>query len=439
MPHKVTLSTLDLQIGMFVSDLDCPWIETPFLMQGLLVDSEAQIATLQQYCQHVTVDRSRSQGEAYAPRDNGKDVPRLPGSLPAFAQANDAQPDDFADICRHLHLEPFTRRYRYSPGLNPADQQSRLEPELLYSAPLVDDVKKTLKGIREGLSQAQNVSLKEIGAQVGEMARAIERNADAMIWLARLRSADQYSYDHAIDVSVHLMVFARFLGLPMKAIEQVGLAGMMMDIGKIDIPPEILSKADNLTDEEYTLIQSHVASSLEMLLGRDGFSTSVLEIVASHHERVDGSGYPRRLKGERICFHGELAGLVDSYCAMTRNRAYGPAISSQKALESLIRMRGGKFRDSVVDQFIQCIGIYPIGSLVELNTGEVGVVIQQNQVRRLKPRLLMVLAADKSIERFPVTLDLMMDPLTPDRREYRIVQALPTNAYGIDPAEFYLA
>ena len=233
MPHKVTLSTLDLQIGMFVSDLDCPWIETPFLMQGLLVDSEAQIATLQQYCQHVTVDRSRSQGEAYAPRDNGKDVPRLPSGLPAFAQANDAQPDDFADICRHLHLEPFTRRYRYSPGLNPADQQSRLEPELLYSAPLVDDVKKTLKGIREGLSQAQNVSLKEIGAQVGEMARAIERNADAMIWLARLRSADQYSYDHAIDVSVHLMVFARFLGLPMKAIEQVGLAGMMMDIGTV--------------------------------------------------------------------------------------------------------------------------------------------------------------------------------------------------------------
>lgn len=438
MPRKVTVATLDLQIGMFVSDLDRPWLETPFLMQGLLVESEAQIATLQQYCKQVTVDRSRSLGEAYAPRDHGRDAPRQPGALPTFRQASDAQPNDFADICRHLHLEPLSRRYRYSPNLNPNDQQSRLEAELLFSAPLVDDVKNTLKLIREALSQSQNVSFKEIGHQVAEMARVVERNPDAMIWLARLRSADQYSYDHALDVSVHLMVFARFLGLPGKTIEQVGLAGLMQDIGKIDIPADVLAKQGDLSDEEYTLIQSHVASSLEMLHGREGFPTSVLEIVASHHERIDGSGYPRRLKGERICFHGELAGLVDSYCAMTRHRVYGPAISSQKALESLIRMRGGKFRESVVDQFIQCIGLYPIGSLVELNTGEVGVVIQQNQVRRLKPRLLIVLAPDKSVERYPTTLDLMMDPQTPDGAVYRIVQALPINAYGIDPSEFYL-
>lgn len=439
MQHKITVLTLDLQIGMFVSDLDRPWIETPFIMQGLVIENDAQIATLQQYCQQVTVDRSRSLGDAYAPRDNGKDAPRLPGSLPAFNKVSDAKPNDFADICRHLRQEPFTRRYRYSPDLNSNDQQSQLEAELLFSAPLVDDVKKTLKAIRESFTQAQNVSLKEIGSQVSEMAQAIKRNPDAMLWLARLRSADQYSYDHAIDVSVHLMVFARFLGLPLNTIEQLGLAGMMQDIGKIDIPPEILAKPGDLTEEEYQLVQSHVASSLEMLLGREGFPNHVLEIVASHHERVDGSGYPRRLKGERISFHGELAGLADSYCAMTRNRAYGPAMSSQKAMEDLIRMRGIKFRESVIDQFIQCIGIYPIGSLVELNTGEVGVVIQQNQIRRLKPRLLIVLAHDKSVERYPITLDLMMDPLTPDGCDYRITHALPTNAYGIDPAEFYLA
>lgn len=439
MSHKITVLTLDLQIGMFVSDLDRPWIETPFILQGLLIECEAEIATLQQYCQQVTIDRSRSIGEAYAARNNDKDALRTPGRLPTFNKVSDARPDDFADICRHLRIESFTRRYRYSPDLNPLDQQSQLESELLFSAPLVDDVKKTLKNIRENISQSQNVSLKEIGSQVSQMAQAVERNPDAMLWLTRLRSADQYSYDHAIDVSVHIMVFGRFLGLPINTIEQLGLAGMMMDIGKIDIPVEILSKPGDLTEEEYLLIQSHVVSSLEMLLGREGFPNHVLQIVASHHERADGSGYPRRLKGERISFYGELAGLTDSYCAMTRNRTYGPAISSQKAMEVLIRMRGIKFRDSVVDQFIQCIGIYPIGSLVELNTGEVGVVIQQNQIRRLKPRLLIVLAHDKSIERYPITLDLMMDPLTTDGCEYRIIKALPTNAYGIDPAEFYLA
>lgn len=423
---------------MFVSDLDRPWIETPFLMQGLLLENEAQIATLQQYCRQVTVDRSRSTGEAYAPRGNGQETPRQPGKLPVFRQVTDARPNDFSAICRHLRFEPTLRRYRLSPDLNPVDQQSRLEAELLYSAPIVDDVKRTLRSIRDAIASAETVSLNQIGLQVAEMARSVERNPEAMIWLARLRSTDQYSYDHALDVSVHLMVFARFLGLSAKVIEELGVAGLMQDIGKTDIPAEILNKPGNLTDQEYKLIQSHVASSLEMLVGQEVFPNHVLEIVASHHERADGSGYPRRLKGERISFHGELAGLVDTYCAMTRDRAYGTAISSQKALESLIRMRGTKFREPIVDQFIQCIGLYPIGSLVELNTGEVGVVIQQNQVRRLKPRLMILLGPDKSIERNPITLDLMMAPPTPTGEPYRILHALPTNAYGINPDEFYL-
>lgn len=438
MLHKVTVLTLDLQIGMFVSDLDRPWIDTPFLMQGLLIENEAQIATLQHYCRQVTVDRSQSLGDAYAPRDHGRDTPRLLGALPVFHQVSDAQPDDFAAICRHLRTEPVLRRFRYAPDLSPTDHQSRLEAELLYSAPIIDDVKRTLKSIREAIACAETVTLNEIGKQVAEMARSVERNPEAMIWLTRLRSSDQYSYDHALDVSVHLMVFARFLGLAPKAVEEVGVAGLMQDIGKIDIPTEILSKPGNLTDEEYRLVQSHVASSLEMLLGQPVFTTRILEIVASHHERADGSGYPRRLKGERIVFHGELAGVVDSYCAMTRDRAYGQAISSQKALEALIRMRGTKFRDAVIDQFIQCVGLYPIGTLVELNTGEVGVVIQQNQVRRLKPRLMILLGPDKSIERHPITLDLIMDPPTPTGEPYRIMQALPANSYGIDPSEFYL-
>lgn len=439
MSHKISVHTLDLQVGMFVSDLDRPWIETPFLMQGLLIENVAQIATLQQYCQQVTVDRSRSLGDAYAPRDHGRDAPRQSGSLPVFRQATDAQPNDFAAICRHLRIEPVLRRYRFSPDLNPADQQSRLEAELLYSAPIVDDVKRTLKSIRDAIASAEAISLNEIGRQVAEMARGVERNPEAMIWLARLRSTDQYSYDHALDVSVHLMVFARFLGLSAKVVEQVGIAGLMQDIGKIDIPAEILNKPGDLTAKECQLVQSHVASSLEMLLGQATFPNHVLEIVASHHERADGSGYPRRLKGERISFHGELAGLVDTYCAMTRDRAYGTAISSQKALEALIRMRGTKFREPVVDQFIQCIGLYPVGTLVELNTGEVAVVISQNRVRRMKPKVMVLLAQDKSPNRYPPTLDLLYDPSAPDGSTYHIKKALAPNAYGIDPREFYLS
>ena len=442
MSHKTNVPVINLQIGMFVSDLDRPWIETPFLLQGFVIENDAEIATLREFCRSVTVDRSRSLGDAFVARDNGKDPARVPEPTLIFYPSEEAHtptpPDDFANVFHLLRAKEIPRAAHRPPEVSPHNKQSRLEAELLYSAPIIDDVKKALKSIHEAVANAQNISFSEIGGLVGEMACGVERNPDAMLWLARLRSADQYSYDHALDVSVHMMVFARFLGLPLRTIEELGVAGLMQDVGKVEIPAAVLGKAGHLTDEEYQLVQSHVAASLEMLMGHEGFSSNILDIIASHHERADGSGYPRRLKGERIGFHGELAGLVDTYCAMTRDRVYGIAVSSQKALEALNHLRGNKFREPVVDQFIQCIGLYPIGSLVELNSGEVGVVIQQNKVRRLKPRLLIVLGPDKSVERHPITIDLMNDPTAQTGVPYRIVQALPANAYGIDPAEFYI-
>lgn len=435
---KTVVPVSELRRGMFVSELDRPWIETPLPLQGFLIENDDQIAVLQRYCETVTVDRSRSLGAHYTARSwaNEVDASGIPAAF--FLQPEDALGDDFHGICRLLRLEPKSRRYAEMPTVRGFDSQSRLEPELLYSAPLVDDVKNTLHSIRENIGTDIGDSLKLAGNLVGEMARAIERNPDAMLWLARLRSADRYSYDHAVDVSVHLMVLGRFLDLPGEAVELLGLAGLMQDVGKVDIPTEILQKPGELTDEEYAQVQSHVASSLEILIGQPGFSVEALDIVASHHERLDGSGYPRRLKGERLSLYAEMAGLVDSYCAMTRQRPHQTAISAQKALEDLIRMRGTKFREVVVDQLIQCIGIYPIGTLVELNSGEVAIVIQQNQIRRLKPRVMVVLGPDKTVERRPRTLDLLMEPTIGTGETYRIVHALPNNAYGIDPAEFYL-
>lgn len=423
---------------MYVSELDRPWLGTPFLLQGFLIDESRQIAQLQQLCRTVLVDRRRSVGDQYAPRVRERDTPLagLPGTGGRGA-ASAASPGDgdFLPIMRRL-------RERAAPSAvprnRPSVRESRLETELLYSAPIIDDVYRTLEAIRQGVDAAGNVDLTRVRGLVEEMAAGVERNPDAMLWLTRLKRTDQYSYDHAVDVSVHLMVFGRFLGLGGAAIEELGLAGLMQDIGKARLDPEILGKPSALTEAEYLEIQSHVASSLELLLGQHAFSSGVLEIVAAHHERHDGSGYPSRLNGEKLGLHAELAGLVDTYCAMTRHRVFSAAVSSQKALEMLVRMRGTKFREALVDQFVQCVGLYPIGTLVELNTGEVAVVIQQNQVRRLKPRLLILLAQDKTLERRPRSLDLMFDPTTPTGAPYRIRHALPPNAHGIDPAEFFL-
>ncbi|MDP3038060.1 MAG: HD domain-containing phosphohydrolase [Rhodocyclaceae bacterium] len=435
---KETISTRQIEQGMFVTELDRPWLETPFLLQGFLVDDAAQIAELQKYCATVTIDRSRSIGPHYAAVRYKVDG-RHPDRASRPAAAVKTAPDSFYTVCRTLREKPPRRGANKTvPQIFGHDNQSQLEAELLYSAPLVDDVKNKLQSIRQSVDANISDKIKAVVGLVAEMAESIERNPDAMIWLTRLRSSDEYSYDHAVDVSVHLMVLSRFLGMPATTVELLGQVGLMQDIGKINLPESLLRKQETLTDEELALMHSHVASSIEILLDQPNFSHEALSIIGSHHERFDGSGYPRRIQGEKLGLHAELAGLIDCYCAMLRQRAYCSAVSSQHALEQLMAMRDTKFRAPLVDQLIQCIGLYPIGTLVELNSGEVGVVIQQNQVRRLKPRVMIVLGPDKSIERRPRTLDLIMEPATGTGAPYHIVRSLPMDAYGINPADFYL-
>ena len=434
-----TIEAQGLELGMYVTELDRPWLGTPFLLQGFLLEESAQIETLRQLCRTVVIDRRRSVGDQYAerPRDHAK--PRLQPELlpvPAQREAAAAQADGgFLAVIRSVRGR---QAHSSAPRVRPTAQESRLETELLYSAPIIDDVYQTLDSVRQAVSSGVGLDLSQVGGLVEEMAACVQRNPDAMLWLARLKKSDQYSYDHAVDVSVHLMVFGRFLGLGGTQIEELGQAGLMQDVGKAQIDPEILAKPAALTAAEYLEVQMHVAGSLALLRQQNSFSGNVLEIVAAHHERYDGSGYPRRLDGASLSLPAELAGLIDTYCAMTRHRVYSPAVSCQKALEMLARLRGVKFREALVDQFIQCVGLYPIGTLVELNTGEVAVVIQQNQVRRLKPRVLVLLAPDKTLERRPRSLDLILDPATPTGEVYRIKSALPSNAYGINPDEFFL-
>ncbi len=427
-----SVSTRDLKVGMFVAELDRPWLETPFLLQGFLIEEQSQIDHLQLLCRTVEIDPSKSVGMFFAATVHGKDAP-LAGLPPP---ARPRQPD-FVRIAKAVRRGGMSRRAR-TPRVRARDSLSLLEEELLYSAPVIDDVQASLRSLTACVQADTPLDLADMSKNIAEVAAGVVRNPEALLWLTRLKSTDEYSYDHALDVSVHLMVFARFLGLPREQIESVGVAGLIQDLGKTQLPKEILTKPGRLTAEELKLARYHVVSTLRIVANRPGLQPDTLEIIGRHHERIDGSGYPLKLQGQELGLPAEMSGLMDTYCAMIRERSYSLPMSSQKAIGELVRMRGGKFRDTLVDQFVQCMGLYPIGTLVELNSGEVAVVLQQNQVRRLQPKVMVLLAPDKSVERYPRTLDLMLNPLGPTGEPYRILGALPDNAYGIDPAEFYL-
>ena len=161
-------------------------------------------------------------------------------------------------------------------------------------------------------------------------------------------------------------------------------------------------------------------------------------MVAQHHERVDGSGYPNASKDIQIGLMSQMAGLIDTYCAITSHKCYAKGVFHQQALEQIHLLSGKQFASDLVDQLVQFMGMYPVSSLVELNTGEVGVVIQQNQVRRLLPRLLLLLDPTKQRYKAPVVLNLLNSPNTPSGDTYVIVKSLAPDSYGLNPSDFYI-
>lgn len=212
--------------------------------------------------------------------------------------------------------------------------------------------------------------------------------------------------------------------------------GLLLDIGKLQLPSDLSSKADALSEEEVAQARTHVELGLKILDEGDPLPQHVREMIRTHHEREDGSGYPDGISGSTIPLVGRMAGVVDEYCAMITYRSDRRGISKHAALQELYRARGKLHSAEVIEQFVQCLGVYPAGSLVELSDGRVAVVMAQNAARRLFPRVMVLTGPDKQLMESFQSLDLMQQPDTDQRLQ--IATPLPPGAYDIDPAELYL-
>lgn len=511
---KEIVAAQDLREGMFVSELDRPWLESPFIMQGFLIEDEATLLQIRQVCRFVYVDRARSVGEAWrsAPEEPvGAAAERQPAALGAFVvkPGQRRKPLDFFALLKSLRgltaestgpweegeedqAAPWFRRYpeageprrqgvgerlpeRRGPapsamlplvtiyderparpagraggaeagpgasgptGMSFVEPSTSLDEEIVNALPVVTRVQGLLAEIARDVHSNLSPDLERLRGVVSEMVLSVVRNPDALLWLLRLKKTDQYSYDHSLDVAAHVMIFGRALGLGEESITTLGMAGVLQDIGKLRLPQRLLHKTGALSPREYEIFKTHVDFSLHILAACPHATPQMMEIIARHHERLDGSGYPAGLKGDDLGLMAEIAGICDVYCAMTRERSYGVAVSSQDALDAVRGQRGKRFSVSTVDQFVQCIGLYPVGTLVELNSGEVAVVVSQNRIRRLKPRVMILLGPDKKPNAYPQTLDLLYDPSCATGEPYEIVRALPPGAFGVEPSAFYLA
>jgi HD-GYP domain-containing protein (c-di-GMP phosphodiesterase class II) len=322
----------------------------------------------------------------------------------------------------------------------PVKDPVTLKTELTLATTTFGEAKRAVGAIFDHLRRGGGLDVPHLQTVVGSMVDSVFRNRDAMGWLARMKCKDDYLYSHSLSSSVWALAFGRHLGLDKETLTSVGTGAMLVDIGKTGLPTELLKKSGKPTDEEWRKIYTHVDQGVELLRAAPNVDARIVTMIATHHERSDGSGYPHNLKGDEIPLIGRIAGIVDCYDAMISERCYAKPKSTYDAVRELKRLGGVTFPAELVELFIQAVGVFPTGTLVELNTGEVGVVTGQNRYRRLRPEVMLILDAQKRVRDEFTTIDLLTCAENTGKAEPSlwITQGLERGAYDVDPTEYFL-
>jgi len=403
-----------LQFGMFVAELDRPWTETPFMFQGFVLRTEQQLVALRKYCKRVYVD----------PEKRDTTIEAKAGPAPSARGPE-------SEAVRAQLKEKIRGQAVYAVRATVEEELPRAQKAFTQSR----DVVQTLsQGVRAGkVLDAQRAKV-----AVTDITTSVVRNPDAMMLLAKMREKSAETLDRSVNVSVYMTAFGRFLQLPQDRLEILSMMGLLQDSGMLKLPVGVAEKRSKLTAEETEVFKTHVSHSVEILSKTTGLPADLPALASLHHERYDGSGYPRGLKGNAIPLLGSIAAIVDTFDTLTAPPPYGEHLSPSAALSFLFQNRGTKFHAGAVEQFIQCVGAFPVGSVVELNSGEIGVVVAQNMVRRLQPRV-MVVQDEKGNPVIPYKmLDLMTEPKVSPNEVYRIRRTLESDKVRIDPKELFL-
>lgn len=440
MPYTERISSNQLQTGMYVSELDRPWLETPFLFQGFEIRSQREIAELRRYCDYVYIETEMS--DFAETLRNGHKGPPGDRAFDTTLTSTYAGP---ATIGRFGRLRQLLSTITGAAGSRQRNAQGRyqnLQP-VKKELPLARDVHaRSLKAISSAMSRIRDggsLSVTVIDEVVNPMIDSVLRNHEALALLTRMAKTDDYLHSHSVGCAVYAIAFGRHLGLDREQLQVLGTGALLIDVGKTRISTEVLMKESELDDAELDMIRSHVELGVEILSETPGLDPAIIDIVRTHHERFDGKGYPAGLADADIPVYGRIAGIVDQYDAMTSEKPYAPAMSPYDAMRELHKCVNHEFQAEMVEQFVRAIGMFPTGTLVELSSGEIGVVIEQNEVRRLRPKVMIILDRHgKPLEKFR-TLNLRKLPAEPGMLgAVWIHRGVDAGSYGIDPADYFI-
>lgn len=391
--EKVKINVRDVRVGMFVCELDRPWLGTPFLMQGFEVKTIEEMNQLQEYCKHVYIDVLRTRVEEM----------RIDAPPPRVFRSQEK-------------IVPF-------------------KEEIQAASNVATETSNVVQGFVEKINYGSSIDIQMAREAVSSCVSSITRNSEATMFMARMQAKSDLISQHALNTCVYAIIVGRSLKLDGRELEALGTAALLHDLGKVAVPDAILNKPAPLDVQEFAMVKEHTRLGRDILRSGRAVDDYTLNVAYRHHERLDGSGYPEGVRKPDLDPFSRIVAVVEKYDAILSPRPYRPAYNHLDAMNILNQMVKRNYLDAVVvNAFFSYLGIYPPGTIVDLSDGEKAIVLESNPAQRLRPVILVVRDRDNNpAARF---VDMALKPTDEKGQPYRIKGVLPPGSSGINLLDY---
>lgn len=390
---KVKIPTDSIDIGMFVVELDRPWVDVPLAFQKFEIQTEREIKVLREYCKYIFIE------------------------IDAFLWEKTKQ--ELSTQHSSSTLPENTPIHHELPRASTTFQTAReFAIELFESAKL---------GLEIDITQSKQL--------INNCITSIVSNANALFWLTRIKDRNQFTAEHGLRVSILSIAFGKYLGLRHFELELLGLCGLLHDLGQSQIPENIVNKPATLNEAEYRVMQKHSLLGYELIMHDNQIDPVVKDVIKNHHVHFNGNGYPKDSHQLNLSQYCRIISIIDAYDAMTSESPYKLSKSPREALKILFDQRDKQFDGKLVGKFIQMMGIYPPGSLVKMSNGEVGIVISTDSKQKLLPKVELVQNRSGQLKR-SIIIDLRKRPKDEQGSLYKINESLPDGSMGFDMRQY---